>query len=171
MKSGSATDAWTASTIASIPLKAVAKRMPVSARSSSGSAQPVYEEILIKNQLLYIAISADTDERTLRHYAEKVRDGILTYKPEAQEVADRIGRVSRRFLGRAPRPIGWIPDDPLVQACVNRRGAVAALEPASPAARALARLAESVHAELLRHEAVGAGRRLVESLGRAAKSS
>ena len=90
---------------------------------------------------------------------------------EAQEVADRIGRVSRRFLGRAPRPIGWIPDDPLVQACVNRRGAVAALEPASPAARALARLAESVHAELLRHEAVGAGRRLVESLGRAAKSS
>ena len=42
---------------------------------------PVYEEILIKNQVLTVAISADTDERTLRGYAEKVRDGLLSFQP------------------------------------------------------------------------------------------
>jgi multidrug efflux pump subunit AcrB len=42
---------------------------------------PVYEEILIKNQVLTVAIYADADERTLRGYAEKVRDGLLSYQP------------------------------------------------------------------------------------------
>ncbi|MFP6872201.1 MAG: efflux RND transporter permease subunit [Verrucomicrobiales bacterium] len=42
---------------------------------------PVYEEILIKNQVLTVAIYADTDERTLRGYAEEVRDGLLSYQP------------------------------------------------------------------------------------------
>lgn len=83
---------------------------------------------------------------------------------EASEVADRIARVSTRFLGRAPRPIGWIPDDPAVQDCVNRRGAVTALEPGSPAASALRRLADSVHTEVARRRAGGAGRRLMEAL-------
>ncbi|MEC7861850.1 MAG: efflux RND transporter permease subunit [Verrucomicrobiota bacterium] len=49
---------------------------------------PLYEEVLIKNQVLTVAISADTDERTLRGYAEKIRDGILVYKP--------------------PKPTGWL---------------------------------------------------------------
>ena len=83
---------------------------------------------------------------------------------EAREVAQRIGRVSKRFLGRAPRPIGWIPDDPMVQACVNRRGAVSALEPNCPAARALARLSVSVHAALATRPAQGAGRALMRAL-------
>ncbi len=42
---------------------------------------PVYEEILIKNQVLTVAIYADADERTLRGYAEEVRDGLLSYQP------------------------------------------------------------------------------------------
>ncbi|MDG1854556.1 MAG: efflux RND transporter permease subunit [Verrucomicrobiales bacterium] len=48
---------------------------------AENTESPLYEEVLIKNQVLTVAISADTDERTLRGYAEKIRDGILTYKP------------------------------------------------------------------------------------------
>lgn len=43
---------------------------------------PVYREVLIKQQLLSIAVSANTDEKTLRGYAEEVRDGLLAYQPE-----------------------------------------------------------------------------------------
>ena len=42
---------------------------------------PVYEEVLIKNQVLTIAISAETDEPTLRGYADRIRDGMLSYVP------------------------------------------------------------------------------------------
>ena len=42
---------------------------------------PVYEEVLIKNQVLTIAISAETDELTLRGYADRIRDGMLSYVP------------------------------------------------------------------------------------------
>ncbi|MAW11925.1 MAG: hypothetical protein CMO54_08755 [Verrucomicrobiales bacterium] len=42
---------------------------------------PVYEEVLIKNQVLTIAISAQTDELTLRGYADRIRDGMLSYVP------------------------------------------------------------------------------------------
>ena len=55
---------------------------------AENTESPLYEEVLIKNQVLTVAISADTDERTLRGYAEKIRDGILTYKP--------------------PKPTGWL---------------------------------------------------------------
>ncbi|MFT5292322.1 MAG: flagellar biosynthesis protein FlhG [Planctomycetota bacterium] len=83
---------------------------------------------------------------------------------EAREVAARIVRVSKRFLGRAPRPIGWIPDDPMVQACVNRRGAVAALEPDCPASLSLAQLAHRIEVELARKLANGLGRSLTSEL-------
>ncbi len=83
---------------------------------------------------------------------------------EAREVAARIVRVSKRFLGRAPRPIGWIPDDPMVQACVNRRGAVAALEPGCPASRSLSRLAHRIQVELARKLAHGLGHSLTSEL-------
>jgi flagellar biosynthesis protein FlhG len=56
---------------------------------------------------------------------------------QAEEVASRIARVAERFLGAPPRLIGWLPEDPVVPVCVNRRGAVSLLEPASPFARAL----------------------------------
>ncbi|MGB0610233.1 MAG: efflux RND transporter permease subunit, partial [Verrucomicrobiales bacterium] len=42
---------------------------------------PVYEEVLIKNQVLTVAISANTTEQTLRGYADKIRDGMLSYVP------------------------------------------------------------------------------------------
>ncbi len=56
--------------------------------------KPVLEEILIKSQVLSVAISADTDEKTLREFAEQVRDGLLAYKaPPASGFMDKISRV------------------------------------------------------------------------------
>ncbi|HUF61759.1 MAG TPA: efflux RND transporter permease subunit [Verrucomicrobiales bacterium] len=38
--------------------------------------EPVLEELLIKSQVLSVAVSANTDDWTLRQFAERVRDGI-----------------------------------------------------------------------------------------------
>lgn len=50
----------------------------------------------------------------------------------AREVAERIERVSRRFLDCGTTCIGWLPEDPAVSRCVNQRGPVVALEPETP---------------------------------------
>jgi multidrug efflux pump subunit AcrB len=42
--------------------------------------KPLLTELLIKAQVMSIAVSAETDERTLREIAEQVRTGLLTYK-------------------------------------------------------------------------------------------
>ena len=55
--------------------------------------KPVVEELLVKNQVLSIAISADTDEATLQNIAEKVRDDLLVYKmPPAPDFWTRLKR-------------------------------------------------------------------------------
>ncbi len=41
--------------------------------------EPVLEEIVLKSQVMSIAVSADTDEKTLRGIAEEVRDGLLSW--------------------------------------------------------------------------------------------
>lgn len=84
---------------------------------------------------------------------------------EAEHVAHRIQDVSNRFLGQRPTWIGWVPDDPLVGSCVNRRGSVTALEPDAPAARALRGLAVRVLEELARQHPRGLGQRLVGEMG------
>ncbi len=48
--------------------------------------EPILEEILIKAQVMSISVSADTDERTLRELAERVRTGLLTYKGTKEPV-------------------------------------------------------------------------------------
>jgi flagellar biosynthesis protein FlhG len=67
---------------------------------------------------------------------------------EAEEVTRRIARVGERFLGIAPRCVGWLPHDPIVSACVNRRGPVTRLEPGSEVARALRTVAATLGQEL-----------------------
>jgi multidrug efflux pump subunit AcrB len=42
--------------------------------------EPILQELLIKAQVMSIAVSANTDEKTLREIAEQVRTGLLTYK-------------------------------------------------------------------------------------------
>lgn len=41
--------------------------------------EPVIEELILKAQVMSIAVSAKTDEKTLRQISEKVRDGLLAY--------------------------------------------------------------------------------------------
>jgi flagellar biosynthesis protein FlhG len=83
---------------------------------------------------------------------------------QAEEVASRIARVAERFLGTPPRLVGWLPEDPVVPLCVNRRGAVSLLEPASPFARALSVVAARLDEELAALHARGMGRTLLEEI-------
>jgi flagellar biosynthesis protein FlhG len=88
---------------------------------------------------------------------------------EAEEVTRRIARVGERFLGSAPRCIGWLPHDPAVSACVNRRGAVVNLEPAAEVSRALRITAAAISEELARVQPKGFGLELQREIGYAAR--
>ncbi len=66
---------------------------------AENAEEPFYEEILIKNQLMNITVSADTDEKTLRGYAEKIRDGLLNYAPTKGGVVAVIGGLFRNDEG------------------------------------------------------------------------
>lgn len=48
--------------------------------------EPTLEELVIKAQVMSIAVSADTDEKTLRSLSEKVRDGLLTWDGGATRI-------------------------------------------------------------------------------------
>lgn len=58
--------------------------------------KPVVEELLITNQVLSIAVSAATDEKTLQALAERVRDDLLAYSAPAPEGA--WNRIKKGFL-------------------------------------------------------------------------
>jgi flagellar biosynthesis protein FlhG len=88
---------------------------------------------------------------------------------EAEEVTRRIARVGERFLGTAPHCVGWLPQDPAVSACVNRRGPVTRLEPGSEVARALRTVAAALEQELAELTPRGCGRELVRESGLAAR--
>ena len=80
---------------------------------------------------------------------------------QARSVVSRMDQVSRRFLGRGPRFLGWVPDDPEVMEAVNARSSVITHAPESEAARALVRVGEALEVELARIEARGIGRSLM----------
>ena len=42
--------------------------------------EPILEELIIKSQVMSIAVSAETDEKTLNKLTQKVRDGLLNYE-------------------------------------------------------------------------------------------
>ena len=88
---------------------------------------------------------------------------------EAEEVARRILRVGERFLGLAPKRIGWLPDDPAVSACVNRRGAVVELDPSAEVSRSLRQVAVAVLQELGKIQPQGLGRTLRDEVGYTAR--
>ena len=80
---------------------------------------------------------------------------------EAREVADRITRVCRRFIGKGPRLVGWIPED----RAVTQRGPVVLNEPDAPASSALRRVAVRILEELNRRHHPGLGRTFLGHLG------
>ena len=61
---------------------------------------PVLEEILIKNPVMSVTLTADTDEATLRKLAERVRDDLLTYQPPP---ASDLGGFFARAFGGVPK--------------------------------------------------------------------
>lgn len=48
--------------------------------------EPVLEEIVLKSQVMSVAVAADTDEKTLRGIAERVRDGLLVWDEGATRI-------------------------------------------------------------------------------------
>lgn len=91
--------------------------------------------------------------------------------PEAEAVAARMESVSLKFLGRAPRWIGWVPDDPAVCEAVNARAPVVVHRPRSAAARALEGIAESVIEALELAPGRGLGAALLRRNARSRRSS
>ncbi len=65
--------------------------------------KPIIADVLIKNQVMSLAVTADTDERTLRALAEDVRDDLLAFRGKAPETAwEKIkGGVVNAVLGEA----------------------------------------------------------------------
>jgi len=84
---------------------------------------------------------------------------------EAEEVTRRIARVGERFLGMAPRCIGWLPHDPTVSACVNRRGSVISLEPGAEVSRSLRLISVAIAEELGQVQPKGFGSELLREVG------
>ncbi|MFT6242629.1 MAG: multidrug efflux pump subunit AcrB [Akkermansiaceae bacterium] len=68
--------------------------------------EPVFEEIVVNRQIVSLAVTADTDEASLRVYAEKIRDGLLNYeRPEPKGKKEKFfaflddpGRGTQKFL-------------------------------------------------------------------------
>ena len=72
---------------------------------AENTEEPVIEELLIRNQVLSVAVSAETDEKTLRALAERVRDGLLSYQP-----LEAVG-----FFEKFKRLFGRGVDNPITQ--------------------------------------------------------
>lgn len=65
--------------------------------------KPIIADVLLKHQVMSIAVTADTDERTLRAIAEGVRDDLLAYKGKAPATTwEKIkGKAADAVLGEA----------------------------------------------------------------------
>jgi len=79
---------------------------------AESAEEPVFEEVIVNRQIISLAITADTDEASLRAYAEKIRDGLLNYSPPVPETKEEKmsaffedpGRVIQSFL-KGPQTI------------------------------------------------------------------
>lgn len=78
----------------------------------------------------------------------------------ATDSAQRVCDVARRFLGRAPEFIGWLPSDADVVASVNARQPFVVHAPQGPAARAFGPLALTIKDALDTVHPRGLGRHL-----------
>jgi multidrug efflux pump subunit AcrB len=77
---------------------------------AENAEEPIFEELIVNRQILSLAITGDTDEASLRAYAEKVRDGLLNYTPsEPKSGKEKFGafiknpsaEIQRFFKGPA----------------------------------------------------------------------
>jgi len=59
--------------------------------------EPTLEEMIVKAQVMSIAVTADTDEHTLRDLAEKLRSGLLSYRGGQTQVTQAVLAGVRKF--------------------------------------------------------------------------
>lgn len=75
-----------------------------------------------------------------------IRVGLVVNRAPDEKLAgaawDSFRSVSERFLGHSPEFVGWVPADPSVSSSVQRREPVVGSYPSSPAAIALAAVAD-----------------------------
>lgn len=75
---------------------------------AENAEEPIFEELIINRQILSLAVTADTDEASLRAYAEKIKDGLLNYTPPEPKtrgekfkalLANPSAEIQRRLKG------------------------------------------------------------------------
>ena len=64
---------------------------------AENAERPVHEELIVNRQILSLAISADTDDASLRKYAESIRDGLLNY--ESKKASGFSAKIQRSLKG------------------------------------------------------------------------
>jgi len=84
---------------------------------------------------------------------------------EASDVIERMSSACERFLATLPLSLGWLPEDELVAACVNRRGAVTRLEPDTAIGQAFERVEIRLREAVGDKAARGLGRRMLSEVG------
>jgi len=84
---------------------------------------------------------------------------------EARSAANRIASVSKKFLGREPRYVGFLPEDRAAFRSVQQRRPVVISEPHSALAHALGDLALALLREMGRNHPHGFGRTLMRHVG------
>jgi flagellar biosynthesis protein FlhG len=88
-----------------------------------------------------------------------------TSEEEARSAADRISSVSKKFLQREPRYVGFLPEDRAAFRSIQHRRPVVIDDPQSALARALNDLGLVIMQELGRHHPHGFGRTLMRHVG------
>lgn len=88
-----------------------------------------------------------------------------------EHVAERIARVCLKFLGREPRLLGALPEDPAVARSIAARQPLVLAEPGTPAALALQALTVPLLDELGRVPHHGLGWGLARAVGFATASA
>jgi len=77
---------------------------------AENAEEPVFEELIVNRQILSLAITSDTDEASLRAYAEKIREGLLNFTPPGPKdgkekfeafVKNPTAEIQRFFKGPA----------------------------------------------------------------------
>lgn len=119
----------------------------------AGLSYAMVTQLVAASTLLLVTnheVTALSDGYALYKRASRVNPylqvGFVLNRSPSREVAagawERFKSASERFLGHSPDWVGWVPADPAVPESVEARTPVTLSHPASPAAEALATVAD-----------------------------
>lgn len=75
-----------------------------------GAERPIFEKLVIKNQVLSIAVTADADEYTLRKLAQLVRDGLQVHKMQSDGLWNKLLTKLRGEAGVSEANLAAVKD-------------------------------------------------------------